>query len=289
MARRLVQHYCSALQIMALHVGLLLCSGPGQASTEQALYPDEVRFVTANAEFTLLHEMGHLLISELQLPVLGREEDAADQLGFMGLFLLHDRQHDDDFYTKLLDVADYWRLEWQRNKPEQEQVREWDSHSLDAQRFFNLACLAYGSDPKHLEWIITQTGLPDERAFYCQDEYLQAQYAVDWIREHFSRPAEQPIRHRIQVTYESPPHYLQGASQLLEKIRASGELEAIANRASETFALPRDLKLIVTACGSADAWFNRNSGELTLCYERILYFRELASQLPRLRAAAKGR
>lgn len=265
---------------MALCMGMglwLLCPGQSPGAAEQALSPDEMRFVTANAEFTLLHEMGHLLISELQLPVLGREEDAADQLGFMGLFLLHDRQHDDDFYAKLLDIADYWRLEWQRKKPEQEQVREWDSHSLDAQRFFNLACLAYGSDPKHLEWIISQTGLPDERAFYCQDEYLQAQYAVDWIRENFSRPAEQPIRHRIRVEYQLPPHYLEGADELLERIRASGELEAVAARTSETFALPRDLKLLVTTCGSADAWFNRTSGELTLCYERILYFRQLAS------------
>ena len=71
---------------------LLGLSSFAQAVPEQALYPDEVRFVTANAEFTLLHEMGHLLISELKLPVLGREEDAADQLGFMGLFLLHERQ-----------------------------------------------------------------------------------------------------------------------------------------------------------------------------------------------------
>ena len=66
---------------------LLLLVAPAWAATPEPS-PDELRFITANAEFTLLHEMGHLLISELQLPVLGREEDAADQLGFMGLFLL---------------------------------------------------------------------------------------------------------------------------------------------------------------------------------------------------------
>ena len=65
---------------------LLLLVAPAWAATPEPS-PDETRFITANAEFTLLHEMGHLLISELQLPVLGREEDAADQLGFMGLFL----------------------------------------------------------------------------------------------------------------------------------------------------------------------------------------------------------
>jgi hypothetical protein len=262
---------------------LLSFSSFAQAVPEQVLHPNEVRFVTANAEFTLLHEMGHLLISELQLPVLGREEDAADQLGFMGLFLLHGRHRDADFYAKLLDVADYWRLEWQRQRPDAPEIHEWDSHALDAQRFFNLACLAYGSDPLQLEWVIQMTGLPDERAFYCPEEYQQAEYAVNWIRQHFARSPDQPILHRLRVEYQPPPQHLPGASELLEKVRASGELEAIAARTSSTFALPRDLKLIVAACGEADAWYNRISGELTLCYERILYFRELARELPRLR------
>ena len=42
----------------------------------------------------------------------------------------------------------------------------------------------------------------------------------------------------------------------------------------------------MSTCGAPDAWFNRISGELTLCYERILYFRELARELPRLRQNA---
>lgn len=267
---------------------LLVFSAFTQAVPEQALHPDEVRFVTANAEFTLMHEMGHLLISELKLPVLGREEDAADQLGFMGLFLLHERQRDANFYAKLLDVADYWRLEWQRQSPDAAQVQASDSHALDSQRFFNLACLAYGSDPKHLEWIIQMTGLPDERAFYCPEEYEQVEYAVTWIRQHFTRPADQPTVHHLRVEYQTPPLHLEGATELLEKVRASGELEAIAARTSSTFALPRDLKLIVATCGEADAWYNRNSGELTLCYERILYFRELARELPRLREQSRS-
>ncbi|MDY0248930.1 MAG: DUF4344 domain-containing metallopeptidase [Pseudomonas sp.] len=254
------------------------CASPAQ---EQAS-PEQLRFVTTNAEFTLLHEMGHLLIHELKLPVLGREEDAADQLGFIGLFLIHNRQQTPDFPMRLLDVADYWRLEWQSVKNSTEQIQAWDSHALDEQRFYNIACLAYGSDPKNLEWIIEMTGLPEERAFYCQDEYEQAKYAALWFREHFKRTANQPIQHRIQVIYEPPPYHLEGGNDLLEKVKASGELEAVAERASTFFALPRDLTLRIASCGAPDSWYNTNSGELTLCYERIAYFRKLARQLPRL-------
>src|SRR5260370_8123234 len=37
-----------------------------------------VQFVAGNMLFTLLHEMGHAHITEMGLPVLGRDEDAAD-------------------------------------------------------------------------------------------------------------------------------------------------------------------------------------------------------------------
>src|SRR5436853_4994275 len=39
---------------------------------------DLIEFVTGNMLFALLHELGHAHIQEMGLPVLGREEDAAD-------------------------------------------------------------------------------------------------------------------------------------------------------------------------------------------------------------------
>jgi hypothetical protein len=37
-------------------------------------------FILGNTVFTLHHELGHALIDQLDLPVLGREEDAVDHL-----------------------------------------------------------------------------------------------------------------------------------------------------------------------------------------------------------------
>ena len=272
--------------MIARLVALLFAACLGSARAEPVLNEDELHFVTANAEFTLLHEMGHLLIHELQLPVLGREEDAADQLGFIGLFLLYRRQDDPAFAARLLDVADYWRLEWQRPKPAQEQIREWDSHALDAQRFYSIACLAYGSDPANLEWIIQATGLPDERAFYCDQEYAQALHAVNWLREHFRRKPGEPAGARIEVVYDAPSYALEDGEQLLARVRASGELEAVAAKAADTFALPRPLILRLTNCGAPDAWYDQRAGELTLCYEHLEHLRRLAAQLPHLRSGA---
>lgn len=270
-----------------LCLGLLI--GAAATATEQpppqALLSDSGRFVAANAEFTLLHEMGHLLIAELDLPVLGREEDAADQLGFISLYLSYGRQRDADFYAQLLDIADYWRLEWQREKPAEEEVYAWASHGLDAQRFYNLACLIYGSDPDQLEWVPKVTGLPVERALYCDQEYAQVRKALAWVEQQHGRPTGEPIRHRIQVIYEPPSPLLKEGQQLLEQIQRAGEVEAIAARVSETYRLPRDLVLRLSNCGAADAWYSRTGGELVLCYERLAYFQTLAAQLPHLRQA----
>jgi hypothetical protein len=59
------------------------------ASTEgsgiSAADSPEVRFVVGNALWTLVHEMGHALIAELNVGILGREEDAADCIATIAL------------------------------------------------------------------------------------------------------------------------------------------------------------------------------------------------------------
>jgi hypothetical protein len=46
---------------------------------------DRVEFVVGNTPFVLLHEMGHVLIAEMKLPVLGREEDAGDTFAALAM------------------------------------------------------------------------------------------------------------------------------------------------------------------------------------------------------------
>ena len=42
-----------------------------------------VEFVTGNTLFVVAHELGHGLINEMHMPVLGREEDAADSFAIV--------------------------------------------------------------------------------------------------------------------------------------------------------------------------------------------------------------
>src|SRR5690242_8585230 len=59
-----------------------------------------------DAVFTLYHEAGHLLIDELKLPVLGKEEDAADALAVIQI--LQNTSDQVEVARTLNDVADDW-------------------------------------------------------------------------------------------------------------------------------------------------------------------------------------
>src|ERR1041384_1587800 len=55
---------------------------------------DTLQFVVGNLVFVLLHEVGHVLITELGLPVLGREEDAADAYASIKILSMKDEFSD---------------------------------------------------------------------------------------------------------------------------------------------------------------------------------------------------
>lgn len=48
-----------------------------------------------------------------------------------------------------------------------------DEHSLDKQRFFNLVCWVYGSNPEKHEDLVGDDFLPEARAQRCPGEYQQ--------------------------------------------------------------------------------------------------------------------
>ena len=132
--------------------------------------PQEV--IVGSVVFSLLHEIGHAFIDMLDLPVLGREEDAADQIAAYILLQL-----DKPLPRKLVGGAAWmWDYEARRAKPDRGDFA--DVHSLSVQRFFNLLCLAYGSDPGTFAFLVEKRYLPSERAESCGFEYKRVAFAA---------------------------------------------------------------------------------------------------------------
>jgi hypothetical protein len=118
-----------------------------------------------------LHETGHAVFDMLEIPFLGREEDAADQ--FSAYVLLHRAK--EDARRLILGVA------YLGSKPAEQEttsmLQQADIHELPAQRYYNVLCMAYGDDPDLFADAIQYWHLPEKRAKDCRYEYLRYQYA----------------------------------------------------------------------------------------------------------------
>lgn len=122
-----------------------------------------------------LHETGHALFDLLDVPIFGREEDAADQ--FAAYILLQLRQ--EEARRMIGGVALMFRNQASLQKADLDAFS--GTHGLMAQRFFNLICMAYGSDPMYFADFVDKGFLPKERARGCEGEYAQATHAVDTL------------------------------------------------------------------------------------------------------------
>ncbi|WP_336490379.1 DUF4344 domain-containing metallopeptidase [Methylobacterium nigriterrae] len=119
----------------------------------------------------LLHESSHALFDLLRTPVLGREEDAADQVA--SLVLLHLAPAD---ARAVVNGSAYFFATLGKHEPI-DRGSFADAHGLTWQRFYNLACLAYGSDRRRYGYIVEKGYLPTERARACEEEYNQIDFA----------------------------------------------------------------------------------------------------------------
>ncbi|MEO8671098.1 MAG: DUF4344 domain-containing metallopeptidase [Tahibacter sp.] len=114
--------------------------------------------------FFLFHEIGHALIHVLDIPITGKEEDAADQLS---AWLLID---DEDGDKTALDAATSFYFDSQADGDADETAFA-DEHSLNKQRYFNILCWVYGSNPDAHADLVSDDELPEARAEQCAGEY----------------------------------------------------------------------------------------------------------------------
>ncbi|MFT4256135.1 MAG: DUF4344 domain-containing metallopeptidase [Pseudoxanthomonas sp.] len=150
-----------------------------QLAREQDLdegYPR--RYLIANLRFILLHETGHALIQQLDIPVTGREEDAVDQLATTLMLRFAGADESPGEVAANLRMASNWFLV--RSTGAYNLDAYADEHALGEQRYFNLQCLLYGSDPARFSSIVSEGSLTEGRARLCPAESRRVGKA--WMR-----------------------------------------------------------------------------------------------------------
>jgi hypothetical protein len=140
-------------------------ANPDISAKDLAISTDNV------VDFVLLHEMGHALIDQLEIPITGKEEDSADSLATT---ITAEAIPEGGDYA--LDFADFFSL-LQEDPSKLTEVDFWDEHSLDIQRANEAVCLVYGSDPKKYAGL--EDYIPDDRLARCPDEWTQISTSWD--------------------------------------------------------------------------------------------------------------
>ncbi|MGE3147920.1 MAG: DUF4344 domain-containing metallopeptidase [Pseudorhodoplanes sp.] len=130
---------------------------------------------------TFFHEVGHAVFDILRIPVLGREEDAADQFSTF-LMLRFEKQE-----ARRLIMGSAYQYKNDIAAPVVTMPRRKfaNEHGMPAQRFYNLLCVAYGADPKLFGDLVEKDFLPKERAEGCEDEFKQVAYAMQTLIDPF--------------------------------------------------------------------------------------------------------
>src|SRR5262245_39824242 len=124
---------------------------------------------------TCLHEFAHALFEMLEVPVLGREEDAADQVSAYIMLQLGKVEA-----RRLIGgVAYAYETEAAAATAPLTMTRFADVHGTPAQRFYNVLCIAYGADKQLFGYVVERGYLPKERAEDCEAEYRQAARAYE--------------------------------------------------------------------------------------------------------------
>ena len=141
--------------------------------TQKGVHPQDA--VAGPVVFSFLHEVGHAVFDIFTLPILGREEDAADQFAAYAILSVDKA----DAKRLIGGTAWMWAQEAKADKPDRGDLA--DVHSLSSQRFFNLLCMAYGADADTFGFIVKKGYLPQDRARGCKHEYDRFALSVSQV------------------------------------------------------------------------------------------------------------
>ena len=151
------------------------------------------------------HEFGHVVFYMLQVPVFGREEDAAD--AFSAYLMLNFGY--DEARRLIAGSAHQFKRDL-KPKVTLELTDFSDTHGAPAARFYNLLCIAFGANPEGFADIVSKRQLPVERAIGCEDEFRELAHAFrTLIRPHIDEALAKQVmaRHWLPDGLTKPqPH-----------------------------------------------------------------------------------
>jgi hypothetical protein len=233
--------------------------------------PAVAGFILNNTISTLYHELGHAFVDLYQIPVLGKEEDAVDNLSTL---LMLQQQPDEALDQMMYDASDvYWLTDLEA------QEGGWlpdyaDVHGLDMQRYYGVVCIVYGSNPERFQELADYSELDPDRQESCAFDYEQALSSWGVLLEPHLVGTAEPGGWLV-LQFEPPAAENEALAALMEN---SVELEETVAVLNETYALPQDLVVWFAECEEENAWYDPEDQSITMCYQILSSFQRLITR-----------
>ena len=250
------------LLALVLSLGALPASAQDLSHLTKQERADTLRFAVNNSLFTLYHEVAHLLIDKLGLPVLGKEEDAADNIA---TWILLEKGTPDANQT-LEDAVDGWVLTGLSYGDYFEGPDYVSGYSPDRHRAMQIACLMVGADGATFRSMARAYNIPEERQQTCLFDYELMDGALDGLL------ADSGSGSRVDVTYHDGGTRLRLAERVF---RGSGIFDTVAEEVRQGYRLDGRVKFTAKRCGESNAFYDTSTTEIIFCYELIEEFMQL--------------
>lgn len=281
--------------IVLVVLGLMIAAIPLVANESKPVTPPPKQEIALTAEqiadvneyivgastSVMLHEIGHLLVHELDIPVLGKDEDAADMVA--ALILLNQEEQDEDRAARYLDATvTNWFLLGRGELDDLDDEAMADEHSLKRQRAFFNVCMMHGSGQARFADHAGFHGLPELRQQKCVGEYEKALSSfVRLIAPHvLDDDAEQTSLALYE--YGETEKY----AEIAELLKNGSFLEELAASVFEEIDMPRDVFFLATECGLVNAFYAPDLGEALPDTAGVIFCYELAHRVGQLYAEA---
>ena len=226
-----------------------------------------VEFVLGNTFFILLHEVGHVHISEMKLPVLGREENEADTFAAITMLRIST-----GFSERVLaNASQGWFLNSRRDQQTGAMPTYYDEHDLSTQRAYQVVCLMVGSDPLKFKHLADDAKMPESRQQSCKRDYQKALRGWNTVLAPHLRTPDQPET-KINVVYGDADGMY---APFAHAFRAMRILETVAERSAALYAWPAPFTLEMLSCDGPNASWDDESRTLKICYQLAFDFAQL--------------
>lgn len=229
-----------------------------------------VQLADAALVHILLHQLGHAVIGELELPVTGDEEDCADEFAI----LLSSNALGSVGRKMALASVEFFGI--LGGDAQVEKLPFWDEHSLNRRRYLTILGELNAAFPQGVPGV--EEELSGARLAQAKREYPRK--VVAWMRQLSPHLVAGASLKRLK----SPPDiegHLKAAlgagnsemtRSLAERFAAGGTHQAMVKDFDTMFLWPRDLTVLFTDTGEARCRFHPDRAELVISldfFERV--------------------